>query len=301
VRNPGRRRARGDNPGPPPRADDGDQDGQGEQDERLDRHGRPGQPGGPAGPGLGQGQDGVEQQAGRHGVFWVAPPDRDAPQRGRARGGEQETPGAGHAETFGDRVGGEQDDGGDRDLVRSGQQPRAGMGGVRVGQPQGEPGRVDERDHRDQDDGRPGKRDQLGGRGVEAAQVEVHEPLGRDHRPPQVIGQRPARFPVVAGSPDRACHPGDDQDDRGQQRKEPPVQPRPGRGQAWLSSGHGLTHLSCGVETPAFRPGRKRRSSFRRVVRHLYVDDSWQDNGQARGEHGVAAQYGEGGPRRQRA
>ena len=53
---------------------------------------------------------------------------------------------------------------------------------------QREPGQVDDRDGRDQDHGGARERDQLGGKGVKVGQVQVPEPLGRDQRPPQVIG-----------------------------------------------------------------------------------------------------------------
>jgi hypothetical protein len=58
------------------------------------------------------------------------------------------------------------------------------MGTQRGRRPHRDPGRVHDRDHGDQDDGRSREGDQLGRRGVHGAQVQVQEPLGRDQRPP---------------------------------------------------------------------------------------------------------------------
>ncbi len=217
----------GEEAGPALRRDGGEQDGQREHDERLHRHRRSGQPGGPARFRVGQGHDGVEQQAGRHGVFWMTPPDGNTPQRGRFRHGEHEALGLGRAKALGERVGGDQHHGRDEDLIGPGEQPRGRM--MPHGDPRSrhrDPGQVHDRDDRDQDDGRSWQRDQLGGRGIQGGQVQVEEPLGPDQRPPQVIGQSPGRLPVVQRSPDRAGHPYDGHDDHGQQRKPPPDQPR---------------------------------------------------------------------------
>ncbi len=198
------------------------QNGQGQQDQGLHGDGGPGQPGGPAGPLGGLAVDGVQQQPDGHGVFRMPPAHGDTPQRGGARRGQHEAPGPGRTQPFGQCVGGEQGHGRDTDLVRPSQQPQGRVGLVR--HHQGEPGQVGQGDRRHHDHGRAGQRHQLGGRGVQAGQIQVQQPLGRDHRAPQVVGQRPGGLAVVARPPDRAGYPDGGHADRGQQREQPVAQ-----------------------------------------------------------------------------
>ena len=71
------------------------------------------------------------------------------------------------------------------------------------------------------------QRDEAGRRRVEAADVPVREPGGRDQRAPQVVGQRPFRAPGQRRAPGGGEHPDDDEADRGDQREHPPPDPLP--------------------------------------------------------------------------
>ncbi len=213
--------------GEPPGRDGRGDDRQREQHQRLHGHRRPEQPSRTSGPPVGQGQDGQQQQADGHGVLGMAPPRRHVPQRHGADRGQQRALGPAHAQPLGDRVGGEQRHRRQRDLVGPGHEPRGRIGVVHARHPQRQPGRADRHGHRNQDHGRAGKPDQGRGTGIQAAQVQMREPLGRDQRPPQVIRKRPV-VPAhqARPDPDRRHHPGHDQPHRGQGREQPPDQPR---------------------------------------------------------------------------
>ncbi len=87
--------------------------------------------------------------------------------------------------------------------------------------------------HGNKNQRRAGKTDQTGGRGVQAAKIQVHQAASCGQRSPQVYRKRQGGFAGEPGfiGPDEmvsACrrgHPGDDQNRQGEQREQPPDQP----------------------------------------------------------------------------
>ena len=228
-----------------------------EQRERLDRYPGPGQPGGPVGSSVRQREDAVQQEPDRHRVFRVTPAHRDVPQRGRARGGEQEPLEQAHPHALGERVRGEQCYCCEEGLQRPGDQPadRVNALAARIDR---DSGRVHDRRDRDQDHRGAREADQVGGRGVQAGQVQVQEPLGRHQGGPQVVGHRPGRLAVVHRSPDRAGHPDADHHDDRDQRERPPDRPRRrGVGRA----GHRGPLTRRAARGRARRPGARPRTT----------------------------------------
>ena len=94
-----------------------------EQHQGLNADRRAGQPARQAEPPPALREDRVKQQPDGDRVLRVAPAGGDRPQDARARGGEQAALPEAHAELLRERVGGEQRDAAQRDLVRPGHQP----------------------------------------------------------------------------------------------------------------------------------------------------------------------------------
>jgi len=161
----------------------------------------------------------------------MTPPHRDVPERDRAGHGEHRALPPGHAQVLGDRVGGEQRHGRQGDLVRPGQQPRGRVGMVHALDLDGQPGRLDDGHDRDEDHGRARQGNQRGGLGIQAAEVQVDEPLRRDQRPPQVVRQPPGVPPDQQRAPRGGDHSDRDEPGRGDERKQSPNEPRPAPGQ----------------------------------------------------------------------
>ncbi len=90
----------------------------------------------------------------------------------------------------------------------------------------GDAGHIHDRHDRNQDQRRARERDQAGRRRVQAAHVQLQQPLGRDHRRPQVVGQCPRGPAEETDSPGGVEHPDDDQARRGERGIDPPHRQR---------------------------------------------------------------------------
>jgi hypothetical protein len=194
--------------------------------------------------------DRVKQQPDGDGVLRVAPAGRDRPQDAGTRGGEQAALPKAHPEFLRERVGGEQGDAAQRDLVRPGEQPDRRVQVVRAGDDERQAERRDQGGAGHQDDRRARQRDQPGGRRVEAADVPVSEPGRRDQRAPQVVGQRPFPPADQRRAPRGREHPDQNEAHRRDQRKHPPP--------------NSLPHPAFLAPLPAPAAARTRRSALRR-------------------------------------
>ena len=195
---------------------------QGEQHQGLNADRRAGQPAREAEPPPALREDRVKQQPDGHRVLRMAPAGGDRPQDAGAGGGEQAALPEPHAKLLRQRVGGEERDAAQRDLVRPGQQPYRRVQVMRARDGERQPERRDHGGAGQQDDRRAWQRDQPGGRRVEAADVPVREPGRRDQRSPQVVGERPFRPADQRRAPGGGVHPDHDEAHRCDKRKYPP-------------------------------------------------------------------------------